>query len=79
MNKEDIFRIITRNLTEVLPGLENHEFKPEESMRDFGANSIDRSEVIMMTLENLGINVPLIELAKAKNMGDLAGSIYEKL
>ncbi|RRS10439.1 acyl carrier protein [Pseudoalteromonas sp. J010] len=79
MEKQDIFNIITRNLSEVIPDLEGHPFQLAESMRDFGANSIDRSEIIMMTLEKLGISVPLIELAKAQSMGDLAGILHEKL
>jgi len=79
MNKEQVFEVITRHVCEVIPKLEEYQFKFDDSMRDLGANSIDRSEIIMMTLESLSLNIPLIEIARAENMGELASILHEKL
>jgi len=79
MNKVQVFELITRHTCEVLPELENHEFKFEDSLRDLGANSIDRSEIVMMTLEALSLNIPMITIARAENMGELASILHEKL
>ncbi len=79
MNKEEVFKIITSNTCEVLPDLEQHEFKMDDALKDLGANSIDRSEIVMMTLESLSLNIPLIEIARAENLGELAGILHEKL
>jgi len=79
MNKEQVFELITRHACEVLPELENHTFKFEDSLRDLGANSIDRSEIVMMTLESLSLNIPMIAIARAENMGELASILHEKL
>ena len=79
MNKQEVFDVICHNTGEVIPRLKDHAFQYNDALRDLGANSVDRSEIVMMTLESLEINVPLIELARAENMGDLADILYAKL
>lgn len=76
---EDVFAIIVQHTCEVIPNLESHRFQFTDSLRDLGANSIDRSEIIMMTLESLSLKIPLIHVARAENMGELASLIHEKL
>lgn len=79
MNAQEIFQMITRHTCEVLPELEDHDFKETDSLKDLGANSVDRSEIVMMTLESLSLNIPLIVIAQAENMGELAALLHEKL
>jgi polyketide biosynthesis acyl carrier protein len=79
MNKEDIFAIVVRHAQEVVPGLENHQFQPTQSLKDLGANSIDRSEIVMMTLDTLSLKIPLIETVKATNIGELVSVLHAKL
>lgn len=55
-----------------------HDFTESDSLRGLGANSIDRSEIIMMTMESMSANIPLIYTAKAKNIGELASILFEK-
>lgn len=78
MNVEDIFNVIKSHACEVLPGLNDHSFQMTDSLRDLGANSIDRSEIVMMTMESLSLSIPLIEIASAENMGELAAILHEK-
>ncbi len=79
MNQQDVFDLITNHAREVIPTLTSHDFKQTDSLRELGANSIDRSEIIMMTLESLSLNMPLIYVARAENIGDLASIIHGKL
>ena len=78
MSEEDIVAVITRHTLEVMPNLEGHDFQRSDSLKDLGCNSIDRSEIIMMALESLSLRTPLIELAMAANIGDLARILHEK-
>lgn len=78
MNKDEVFDIITRHTREVLPELDDHEFTLDDSLRTLGANSIDRSEIVMLTLATLSLNIPLVDLAGAQNIGELAGIIHER-
>ena len=79
MNKTDIFNVIVRHAREVLPNLEQHTFRFDDALKDLGANSIDRSEIVMMALESLSLRMPLVELAGAQNIGELAALIHAKL
>jgi polyketide biosynthesis acyl carrier protein len=78
MSKDEIFLIIVRHTREVVPALEAHDFQQTDSLKALGANSIDRADIIMQTLESLSLmNVPMMAMAKAENMGQLAGIIFE--
>lgn len=80
MTKEDIFNIIVSHTKDILPELETHEFALTDSLRDLGANSIDRAEIIMMTLESLDdFNAPMLEFAEAQTIGDLVNKLYAKV
>lgn len=78
MNQEQIFEIIVGHTREILPDLEGHEFQQTDSLRSLGANSVDRADILMMTLETLALQIPLMEMAKAENIWELAGIIHAK-
>lgn len=77
-SKEEIYEVIVNHTREIVPGLDDHPFQMTDSLRALGANSIDRADIIMMTLETLSLNIPLVEMAKAENIGDLAQIIHDK-
>lgn len=78
MSKDEIFQIIVRHTREVVPDLEVHDFQQTDSLKALGANSIDRAEIIMLTLETLSLHIPMMAMANAENIGQLAGIIHEK-
>lgn len=79
MTKQEIFNLIVEHARDVVPALQNHTFQEFDSLRDLGANSIDRSEIVMMTLESLSLSIPLIEIARAENISELAELLNGKL
>lgn len=79
MSSDDIFKIIISNTCEVIPELKDHKFQRSDRLNDLGANSIDRAEIVTMTLEALSLKIPRIELAGVSNMGELADMLHEKL
>jgi polyketide biosynthesis acyl carrier protein len=79
MDREMILAVIARHASEVLPGLEGHRFQATDTLKGLGANSVDRSEIVMMTLESLSLKIPLIEIVRAENIGELASLLHEKL
>lgn len=77
MDVNQILEIIIDNTKQVVPGLDDHDFSASDSLRSLGANSIDISEIVMLTLESIGVSIPLIQLAKAENIGELARLIAQ--
>jgi len=67
-----IFDIIAGHARDVLPELADQPLSRQHSLRELGANSIDRAEILMLTTASLGLRIPLVELAQARNMGELA-------
>lgn len=78
MNQQAIFDVIVGHTRELLPELENHAFVHTDSLRALGANSLDRADIIMSTLDSLNLQMSLLELAKAENIWELAGIIHGK-
>ncbi len=66
MKREEILKLIERNVQEIL--FVDLEVEPHQSLKDLGANSIDRADIIMQTLEELALKVPLVEFAGAGNI-----------
>jgi polyketide biosynthesis acyl carrier protein len=79
MNKQEIFQIVINNTLEVLPDLEGHNFQYTDKLVDLGANSIDRAEIVAMTMEALNLQIPRVELAGVKNIGELVEVLHEKM
>ena len=76
MSREKIFSLIKHNVYEILPDIDTSNIGINNSLKDLGANSIDRMEIITMTMEDLNIKLSLIELGKAKNINDLVNIFY---
>jgi len=76
MKKEDIFKLIVQHTCKVIPKLKNHKFQSEDRLKDLGANSLDRSEIIEMVMESLSLQVPRVKVFGAKNIGELTDILY---
>lgn len=78
MDKEDIFQIIKNNIADIVPEILEKGIKIEDSLKDLGANSVDRMDIVIKTMETLGIKIPLVELGRAANIQSLVDLLYEK-
>jgi polyketide biosynthesis acyl carrier protein len=72
----DVFQIVKKVTLEVLPFLPPEEVSIEKNLKDLGANSIDRMEVVTRSMESLGIKVPLMEFGKVKNLEGLVDVLH---
>lgn len=76
---DDVFALLKKNISDVIPGIPPNNILPESSLRALGANSMDIADIIIQTLENLNLTTPLISFAKAKNIGELVNLIATKI
>jgi len=79
VTRETILQIIAGHALNVLPELSNHVFRPDDRLADLGANSVDRAEIVMSTLSSLSLRIPLVDTLQAKNIGELANLLHDKL
>lgn len=78
ITKEHILETLYGHTREVLPDLANHQFQHGDSLKALGANSVDRADIIMLTLETLSLRIPMVDLARAENIDALADIIHAK-
>lgn len=79
MTKEEVFEVVKKKILEVLFELSPDAIDRTKSLKDLGANSIDRSEIAMASMEALGLQFPLRELAGVKSIEGLVSVLHEKL
>jgi polyketide biosynthesis acyl carrier protein len=77
--KSEVFEVIQRNLREILPDLQSIVIDPQQSMRQLGANSLDRADVVLQSMEALGVRFPLNELAGVENIQGLVDFLYSRI
>jgi len=78
MTKNEIFQIVKKNTLEILPKVSEEMITIEQRLKDLGANSIDRMDIVTQTMEDLAIKIPAVELAQVQNIQELVDLLYEK-
>jgi polyketide biosynthesis acyl carrier protein len=76
LDKEKIFAVIRENTLRTLPDARPEDVKIDGSLTDLGANSIDRVEIVMYSLQELGLKIPAPELHGLKNLRAVVDLFY---
>ncbi|MEM7346574.1 MAG: acyl carrier protein [Chloroflexota bacterium] len=79
MTQEDVFDVVKKNIRDVLYELEGQDIPLEASLKDLGANSIDRADIAVQCVEDLQIKIPMVEFANVKNIEDLVKLLTRKV
>lgn len=79
MREEEIFEIIVGHLVEVLPDIDPQNVTMQDALHDLGANSVDRAEILMMTMESLSLDIPHVELFGTHNIQELVELLHARL
>ncbi|MCS1412245.1 MAG: Polyketide biosynthesis acyl-carrier-protein AcpK [Verrucomicrobia subdivision 3 bacterium] len=77
--REEIFGVIKQNVLEVLVDLDPKEVTLDKSLVELGANSVDRVEVAMYSMEALGLKLSRVELHGVEDLQGLVDVFYEHL
>lgn len=64
----DVLRGITKD---VVPEVDLTRFTADRRLADLGCNSIDRAEILTVTMDRLGVVIPSTELHSELRIGDL--------
>ena len=77
MTKEQVCEVVRNIIAEVLPDLDAEQISLDKSLKDLGANSIDRMEVVTMSMQELGVKIPLLSFAQVGNIEGLVDVLLE--
>jgi polyketide biosynthesis acyl carrier protein len=73
---DEVFAVVCDQVTTVLQGVSPSQVRPDISMADLGANSLDRMDVVVASQDKLGIQVPASEFAAIENLGQLVNVLH---
>jgi polyketide biosynthesis acyl carrier protein len=71
MDEKAIFAVVKKHVLEILPEIAPEEVTESCCLKDLGANSIDRVEVAVYSMQELRIAVPPQELGTTASLKDL--------
>jgi polyketide biosynthesis acyl carrier protein len=77
MAKEHVYEVVKNVIMEVLPDLNPDLISIEKKLHELGANSIDRMEVVTISMEGLGLKLPLMSFANVSNIEGLVDVLTE--
>ncbi|MBG6133267.1 polyketide biosynthesis acyl carrier protein [Aquimarina sp. EL_43] len=77
MSKEHVFEVVKNVIIEVLPDIKPEQVHIEKNLRELGANSIDRMEVVTMSMEELDLKIPLMSFAQVSNIQGMVDVLVE--
>jgi len=78
MDSERIFGLLVAQIRDTVPDLETHPIARGDVLADLGVDSMERSEIILAALEEIGLKVPMVDLHGPRNIGELAELLAAK-
>lgn len=76
MTWDEVLVVVLGQLAKVVPDVRPDQVRPEQSMSDLGAGSIDRMDVVVASQDELGIQVPASEFADIANIRGLVDVLH---
>ncbi|MEO6084811.1 MAG: phosphopantetheine-binding protein [Umezawaea sp.] len=74
----DVHEAINSAIGEILPTVEPGDITGDKHLRDLGADSVDRVEIILGVLDRLGLREPLASFSDLPDIAALAGFLKER-
>lgn len=71
MNETEIFDVVRRRTVEVLPDVQPSAVSIDGRLVDLGANSLDRVDIVTLTMDELGVVVPVEEFGGVNDLRSL--------
>lgn len=75
-SQQEIFEVVKQNTIKVLMDVDPSLITLDTSLTELGANSIDRVEVVMYSMEQLGIEVPRTEFRGVRDIRTLVDLLH---
>lgn len=78
MTKEEIFEVLKEVFAEIIPEVAVGDIHIDDNLKELGANSIDKADIIIESIENIGVAIPMIEFGDATTFREIIEIIYNK-
>lgn len=76
-DKDAVGRIVREAISSILPGLPVEDIAGNKSLRDLGADSVDRVEIILSVIRVLGVEEPMSNFSQIPNIDALVDYLWK--
>ena len=66
--QERVLATLAANVADLMPGIDPGRITLDGRLADYGCNSIDRTDIVWKTLEDLELDLPIRELAGVEDI-----------
>lgn len=73
----EVEAVVHRTILSILPALRPGDITPDKHLKDLGADSVDRVEIIMSLREQFAVNEPMGTFSTIPNVGALIEVLHE--
>lgn len=71
MSKEEIIKALKKSIVNYVDDISEEEIELTDSLTDIGLDSIERGDILIDTMDDLGVKMSLIDFKNASNLGDI--------
>jgi polyketide biosynthesis acyl carrier protein len=79
LDSNQVADVVIAEICATVPELSQREITRAHSMAELGVDSIERSEIILASMERLGLKIPMVQLHGPRTIGELADLLHAKL
>lgn len=76
--RDDILEVFQKNLKEVLGAWEKAKFDPNASIREMGVDSVDSFQILVTSMQELGIEVFDVRRLESRTLNQIADELSTK-
>ncbi|WP_020634865.1 acyl carrier protein [Amycolatopsis alba] len=69
--EQEVTHTLHKVIADILPGTGPEQIHPDKHLRDLGADSVDRVEIIVQVTDLLGIDLPLSNFGSLRDIREL--------
>lgn len=79
MSREELLELMKDAINYIVPEISTDNLNFNDSLKELGANSIDRAEIIIMLMEDANVKLPMVSFGDAKNIGEIIDIVLRAL
>lgn len=76
LSRADVSDAVRASIQEILPAVPLAAMTPDTHLRELGADSIDRVEIIITILDRLGVQTPMAAFSDLPDIGALVDFLW---
>jgi polyketide biosynthesis acyl carrier protein len=78
VSREQVEEVVYQCIRDILLDVEEEPLKTARSLRELGANSLDRVEIASLSMEKLRCSFPLSELSQVSTIAGLIDALFAR-